>query len=509
MKHSILIPLLILPFLLGLPVAAADPAETPPNVLLILADDLGWGDVSCNQPEKGKVRTPAIDELAAEGMRFTNAHAPHAVCTPTRYSVLTGRYCWRTWLRDGVLAGYAKPLIPPGRTTIASALKGRGYRTAAFGKWHIGLGWQPVAGDPGDFQFGSQLHGPTAKGALAMYSRRVDHDAPVQGGPLALGFDAFFGTPSNASRIPVFIRDDRVVNQPKRAASGLMTDPTLNRATVDDLYVAETTRHIERAVEAEQPFFVYLALNAAHGAVKAPPRFVGKSGIGPRGDRCLWVDESVAKIRALLERLEIADNTLVIFTSDNGPRHDRADLARHGHDGSGPYRGFKTDAWDGGTRVPFIVRWPGRVPAGQVNPNLMSLCDILPTVAAIAGAELPKWAAEDGTDQQAQFFDAEAPPDRTRMITQTYVGILAIREGRWKLILDTKGGGGLPTYSPGATVQQLMAPWRVDLSRSGQLYDIEADPYETSDLFEKQPEIVSRLRTSLHRQIAAGRSPAK
>lgn len=477
-----------------------------PNIIVILADDLGWGDVRCNQPENGKIKTPEIDALASEGMRFTNAHAPHSVCTPTRYSLLTGRYCWRTWLREGVLPGYAKPLIPPTRTTIASALKGAGYATAAFGKWHIGLGWQPVEGDPGDFHFGSHLHGPGAGEELARVSLRVDHTVAVTGGPTQLGFDTFFGTPSNCSRIPVFLRDDRIVGTPKRAASGLMTDPELDRKTVDDLYVAEAEKFIRASIEKEQPFFVYLALNAAHGAILPPDRFEGKTGIGSRADRCLWVDESVGKMRQLLKDIGIENDTLMVFTSDNGPKYDKNELANHGHDSSGPYRGYKTDLWEGGTRVPFIARWPDIIPKGTVNDNLVCLTDLLPTLAAITAATLPDWSAEDGIDQSAQLFDASLEPTRNSMVTQSYVGLLSIREGNWKLIFDTAGSGGFFRYSAEVEPMGTLAPWRVDLSQTGQLYDLDSDPYETKNLYDQHSEIVEILTAKMRKFIISGRT---
>jgi arylsulfatase A len=486
--------------------SAADREISKPNIIVILADDLGWGDVSCNQPERGKVHTPAIDQLAAEGMRFTNAHAPHAVCTPTRYSLLTGRYCWRTFLRDGVLPGYSKPLIPPTRATIASALKGKGYATAAFGKWHIGLGWKPVAGDPGDFHFGTHLHGPGAAAAIGAVSQRVDHSAPITGGPIELGFDTFLGTPSNCNRIPVFVRDDRVINDPQRGENGLMVDPTLDRRTVDDLYVKETEKFIQSSVGSGKPFFVYLALNAAHGAVLPPERFVGKTGIGSRADRIPWVDESVAKVRKILAAAGVAENTLIFFTSDNGPKYDKKEIPKHDHDSSGPYRGYKTDLWEGGTRVPFIAHWPARIAAGKVNDNLFCLTDIFPTTAALIDAKLPKWAAEDGIDQGSQLLDAEAAPSRKSMITQSYVGLPAIREGKWKLIFDTQGSGGFHKYSPEVQPMNLLAPWRVDLSSSGQLYNLEADPYEQNNLYAGRPEVVKRLTARMRQAITTGRT---
>lgn len=485
---------------------AREPSSAKTNIVLILADDLGWGDVSCNQPEKGKVKTPAIDTLADEGMRFTNAHAPHSVCTPTRYSLLTGRYCWRTFLREGVLPGYSKPLIPPTRTTIASALKGKGYATAAFGKWHIGLGWKPVTGDPGDFHFGSHLHGPGGTEALSKVSLRVDHSAPITGGPLDLGFDTFFGTPSNCTRIPVFIRGDRVINNPTRDKIGLMTDPAVDRQTVDDLYVSEAESFIKQSAKSDTPFFVYLALNAAHGAILPPDRFIGSTGIGGRADRVPWVDESVAKVRQILADAGVEKDTLILFTSDNGPVFKDHEIPDHDHDASGPYRGYKTDAWEGGTRVPFIAHWPGKIEAGTVNDNLLCLSDMLPTTAALVGAELPEWSAEDGIDQSAQFFNPKAEPTRKSMITQSYVGLLSIRTAKWKLIFDTQGSGGFYRYSAEVEEMDTLAPWRVDLSQTGQLYDLEADPYERKNLYAKYPKVVEILTAKMRAAIVSGRS---
>lgn len=505
MNHIVVLSIALCAFLLSSPVRAEKTVESKPNIIVILADDLGWGDVSCNQPE-GKIRTPAIDALASEGMRFTNAHAPHSVCTPTRYSLLTGRYCWRTYLREGVLPGYAKPLIPPSRATIASVLKEAEYRTGAFGKWHIGLGWKPKTGDPGDFHFGSQIHGPGANKALVDIGQRVDHTAPIQGGPLAVGFDTFFGTPSNCSRIPVFIRDNRVINAPKPDETGLIRDPALDRSTVDDLYVDKASTFIKSSLTAKMPFFVYLPLNAAHGAVLPPKRFVGKSGIGARADRCLWVDESVARLCKLLSETGADENTLVIFASDNGPKYDKRELEKGGHDASGPFRGFKTDAWEGGTRVPFIVRWPGKVAAGEINNNLLCLTDLFPTIASIVGVSLPRWAAEDGIDQSQQLLEDDRAPTRHSMVTQSYTGILSIRRDNWKLVLDTLGSGGFFKYSAEVELMGMMAPWRTDLSRSGQLYNLSKDPYEQQNLYADHPDVVKKLQTEMLKTINSGSS---
>ncbi len=311
---------------------------------------------------------------------------------------------------------------------------------------------------------------------------------------LELGFDTFFGTPSNCTRIPVFIRDDRVINDPGRDKSGLIMDPAVNRQTVDDLYVDEAKKFIQSSAESGKPFFVYLALNAAHGAILPPDRFEGHTGIGSRADRIPWVDESVAKVRKILADAGVEKDTLILFTSDNGPKHDQKELTKH------------ADVWDGGTRVPFIAHWPGRIEPGTENDNLLCLTDILPTAAALVGAQLPKWSAEDGIDQSAQLFDTEATPGRESMITQSYVGILSIREGKWKLIFDTQGSGGFYKYSAEVEEMDTLAPWRVDLSQSGQLYDIEIDPSEQNNLYHKHPGVVKRLTAKMRTAIVSGRT---
>ncbi|MFT5409666.1 MAG: arylsulfatase A [Verrucomicrobiales bacterium] len=230
--------------------------------------------------------------------------------------------------------------------------------------------------------------------------------------------------------------------------------------------------------------------------------------VGGRGDRCLWVDESAGRVRKLLDESQIAENTLVIFTSDNGPKYSKPEISA-GHDGSGPYRGFKTDAWDGGSRVPFIVRWPARMNPNQVNDHLLCLTDVLPTAASITGSALPEWAAEDGVDQSAQFLDPKAAPARHSMITQSYTGILSIRRDNWKLIFDTLGSGGFFKYSAEVEPMGTIASWRMDLSQSGQLYDLSSDPYEEKNLYADQPAMVKKLSTEMQHAINSERSHPK
>jgi arylsulfatase A-like enzyme len=251
---------------------------------------------------------------------------------------------------------------------------------------------------------------------------------------------------------------------------------------------------------------VYLPFNAIHGAVSVPEEFKGKSGVSSRTDKCFWLDRSVGSVLDVLDRTGQSENTLLIFTSDNGPFAARGSDLEKGHDASGPYRGFKTDAWDGGTRVPFLVRWPGKVQAGRVSDHLLCLTDMMATLAAVAKHPLPTWAGEDSVNQLPVWLNEGAATARDEMITQSYTGILSIRRGKWKLILDTKGSGGFFNYSLEVQRHETMAPWRPDMSQSGQLYDLEKDPYETTDLFDQHPDVANELKQLIRKRINEGRS---
>jgi len=240
--------------------------------------------------------------------------------------------------------------------------------------------------------------------------------------------------------------------------------------------------------------------------VDVPAEFQGKSGVSSRCDKVLWVNKSVERIDQALTDLGQTENTLFIFTSDNGPYAFRGQDLEKGHDASGPYRGFKTDAWDGGTRVPFIVRWPGKVESGATSDSLVSLTDLIATVSAVFGKTLPDWAGEDSYNQLPVFLGESNAKGRQSMITQSYTGILSIRKGKWKLILDTKGSGGFYRYSPEVQRHQTMSPWRTDMSDMGQLYDISNDPYESTDLFDQYPEVVDNLKNELRGYINNGRT---
>ncbi len=459
---------------------AAEVTKPKPNIILILTDDQGWGDLTCYNPDS-KIVTPNMDRLASEGVRMLNAYAPASVCSPTRYGLLTGRYPWRTWAKEGVLYHYDPSLIRPGRMTLGTLYQQLGYVTGAIGKWHLGLDWQPKPGDPGDWMVGQ----PIRHADLEKIAERIDFTKPITVGPNQLGFDEFWGTAHQAY--------DHVVIHNSRRIPGMRT-LTDNH---DDLFMEHAIRFIteNRRQQPDRPFFLYLALGAPHHPLRVPERWKGKSGDGVRGDRILWADETVGRIMKLLDEEKIADNTIVIFTSDNGGRGE----TNPQHSATGPYRGGKCDIWDGGCRVPFIVRWPGKIPAGKTADQIVCLTDLLATMADIAGVELPRWAGEDSFSMRAAWFGGNEPT-RDHVVLQSYRGVLAIIEGQWKLILGTLGSGGhskVPNQSG----------WdRISLISIGQLYDLKSDPYEQTNVFDQHPEIVARLRERLEKIVIEDRS---
>lgn len=473
-----------------LPFAAAD----QPNIVLILADDFGWGDASCNNPDS-PLKTPAIDRIANEGIRFTNAHTPSAVCTPTRYGLLTGRYPWRSYLKKEVLPYYAPAMITADRATIASYLKTQGYRTAGFGKWHLGLDWTPVDGDPMNWR----SHWKTRDNALAAeVSKGIDHTKPFRNSPTDIGFDTYFGTPSNCGRLPFFIKDNRVVGQPVRNEKGWPQDPNCARDKVDDIYVAKAIGFMETHEKqyADRPFFIYLPLNAIHGAVSVPKRHRRKNGMSGREDKILWANENVGKILAALDRMKLTDDTLLVFTTDNGPINSPTARDK-GHEPSGPYRGLKTTVWDGGTRVPFVARWPGHIPVGASTDHLIGLTDMLATFAAVCGEPLPDGAGPDSVNQlPALLQQKEAISQRPALVTASYAGFLTLRDDKWKAVFGTKWTGGHPGKAYGGEPPKGTP---TDDPSTGQLYNLSDDPFEKKDLWESHPDVVKKLRDELER----------
>ena len=486
------------------PDARAEIVAAPPHVFVILADDMGWGDVGAYNPDS-RIPTPHMDAVAAAGARFTDVHSPSAVCTPTRYGLLTGRYCWRTWLQRGVVGGYTPPLIEPDRPTIASFLRDAGYATTLCGKWHLGLSWVRSSGFVPTHADGARLWRGSWQDGKAEDGMDVDFTRPFQGGPVALGFErAFFTAACSTIDGPFcFLDGDRPTVLPTHAVHvdrSLDGDRRPRPGWIADGFVLETvdlefTRRALAELEARlaedpgRPCFTYLALSAPH-APWLPPTFAqGTSADGARGDMVRVVDWAVGEVTRGLEQLGVADDTLLIVTSDNGPRVSSGE-----HRSAGPWRGYKSHVWEGGHRVPFLARWPGRIEAGRVSEEPFELTDLFATVAGLLGRELPSGAAPDSFDvSPALLGEPTEEALREALVSHSENGSFAIRRGRWKLILRTDGSGGW--------VEPRDRPASDD--RPGQLYDLVADPGETRNRFDEEPEVVRELAALLARYRAS------
>jgi arylsulfatase A-like enzyme len=505
--------LTLLTALLLAPWAALPAAATnQPNIVIILADDLGYGDVRCYN-DQSKVATPNLDRLARDGMRFTDAHSPATVCTPTRYSLMTGQMAFRVPNGGTVFQGAGGPsLIAQGRLTLPAMLKKQGYATAAFGKWHVGLTFRDQAGEP--------IH----SGKLEEV-KRIDFSRRVEGGPVDHGFEKFFGTACcpTTDWIYAFIDGDRVpvpptslldrTKLPKHAYAndcrpGLIA-PDFPMEEVDLVFLKKSREFLEQHVRQSpgKPFFLFHSAQAVHLPSFAAPQFKGKSGAGPHGDFIHQLDWVVGELMSTLEKLGVADNTLVIFTSDNGPEvdsiiHMRAD---HDHDGARPWRGIKRDNWEGGHRVPFVVRWPGKVKPGTTSAQLASLTDVMATIAAIIDTKLPDNAAEDSFNLLPALRGEATTPIRPYLLTQAFAGArtLSIRRGSWKY-LDHPGSGG-NRYENHPGLKPFILPDTAP-DAPGQLYNLGTDPGEKRNLYFAQPQIVQELKTLLDQSKASGRS---
>jgi arylsulfatase A-like enzyme len=500
-------PYLLLILLLSLLVPAAHAADTQPNIVYILADDLGYGDVSCYNPES-KIDTPHIDRLAAEGMKFTDAHTPSAVCTPTRYGILTGRYCWRTRLKYRVLDGFDPPLIEQDQVTVPSLLKQAGYDTACVGKWHLGMQWTDKNGQPVPAV-------PIDRRQRPRVGDDVDYTKPVIGGPLASGFDWYFGISASLNMSPFcFIENDRPVILPTIPSERISTEflsvdqgmrsPDFTIRSVMPTLTGEAVKYIERHGKEtpQKPFFLYFPLTAPHLPLVPNDEFKGKSAAGEYGDFVIEVDATVGAIMDALQRSGVAENTLVIFTSDNGglyhwwipretddlkyyrPNHRGQYVKDRGHQGNAHLRGTKADIWEGGHRVPFIVRWPGHTPAGTSSDELVELTDLLATCAAITGQKLPTGAGEDSVNILPALLGKDSnKPLRDYAIHHSLWGHFSVRQGPWKMV-PKRGSGGF-------TRAREIEPKPGE--PTGQLYNLEQDPSETKNVWNEHPEVVARL----------------
>ena len=482
---------------LGQQSGVSQPGRDRPNIVLILADDLGYGDLSCYGAKK--VQTPIIDSFAKSGVLFTDAHAPSAVCTPSRYSILTGRYCWRTQLKNDCLFGHDPLLIEEGRTTVASMLKSAGYSTACVGKWHLGFG-----------------------------KDYPDWNGELKPGPLEVGFDSYFGVPVTNAQAPyVYVENHRVAGLDPRDPIQLgpenktsrMTGGTAARYKADELALTLTAKAvnvIERSKD--NPFFLYFAPCNIHGPYTPNARFRGTSACGVYCDFIREFDWSVGEILSALDRTGAADNTLVILTSDNGAVYT-PEAYNMGHRCNADLLGQKTDAWEGGHRVPFIARWPKKIKEGSRSDELICLVDFMATVAAAARVRLPREAGPDSFNVlPALLGNSNGKPVRNgAVILESYTGMLAVREGDWVLILGQGSGGTTTEYfhHVGMHLEELglkTSGWKMkgmgpdpSLPR-GQLYNLAKDRGETDNLYNDYPAIVKRLTDFLVDYRTRGRS---
>lgn len=475
----------------------------PPNIVYILADDLGYGDVQCLNPERGKIPTPNMDRVAAEGMTFTDAHTTSSVCTPTRYSIMTGRYNWRSKLQRSVLNGYGEPLIPPTRMTVPSFLRENGYTTAMIGKWHLGLGIATADGKKASPKGG--LREKKGKGAFPPAElSNINWKGTIEGGPVDLGFDSWFGIPASLDFPPyVWIRDRNWVGEGTHAKAFHRDGPAsaeFEAIDVLDKLTAETVTFITE-YDSKKPFFIYVPLPSPHTPIVPTPKWQGKSGLGKYGDFVMQTDDVVGQVVKALEAKGISDNTLLIVTSDNGcsKAADFKQLEGHGHFASAQYRGSKADIWDGGHRVPFLVKWPKGITAGTVSDTLTCQVDLLATCAELLGKELPENAGEDSESILPLFKGAKPEFSRKGIIHHSVTGHFAYRQGNWKLLL-AKGSGGWSAPDEGAA-EKAGAP-------VAQLYDLEKDSGETTNLYKSHPEVSQRLLKQLESDVARGRSTA-
>ncbi len=489
---------IILAILLVLNVNALHAAHKP-NVLIILADDLGYGDVQCNNPARGKIKTPNIDNLAAQGMRFTDAHSSSGVCSPSRYALLTGRYHWRTRLQSGIVGMWGEPLIAPNRVTIASLAKQHGYRTGAIGKWHLGWDWPiPVATAP-MFKGKPMEDGKPSDAQRDIWQQVFSKTIP--GGPTTRGFDSYFGTDVPNWPPYCFIDDNRTVGIPSEFLPLSMLKnhqasnqgPALKDWKLEPILPAlegRAVKFISDATTKPEPFLLYMPLTTPHTPLAVNAQWKGKSGLDNAcADLIMETDATVGLVLKALEQSGKANNTLVIFTSDNGFASyvGAKDLEQRGHFPSGPLRGYKTDVYEGGHRIPFIVRYPKVVKPGTVCNQLVHHADVIATLAEILNAKLPANSAEDSFSFMPLLKGVDKPV-RENSVSCAASGIPGLRQGDWKLIL-----------APDPKQNK-------DSKLDVQLYNLAEDIGETKNLAGEQPERVAQMKLLMEKLITDGRS---
>lgn len=460
-----------------------------PNIVLILADDMGIDSVSALNSRMG-LETPALDRLVSEGMSFSDAHSTSGVCSPTRYSLLTGRYSWRSRMKRGIVGTWQRPLIEEQRLTLPEICRERGYDTACIGKWHLGWSW------------------PKRGGGATEQVANIDFTAPVGGGPNDHGFDYYYG--DDVPNWPPYAwrENDRILGSiTARVEAGAMVGVSAGPAVDDwdfhavlDRYTTRWIQYIREREGESRPFFLYAPMPSPHTPIAPHSTFQGRSGAGAYADFLIQTDQAIGDLMRALEETDQADHTVVIFCSDNGtsPKADFERLEAKGIHLREHWRGWKADVYEGGHRVPFVVRWPGQVKPGTQSHQVITLADILATCADIVGFELPPDVGEDSASLLPVLRGtATDQPVHQWVIHHSGSGHFAIRKGTWKLLLCRGSGGWSPPREPDAVAQGLPAV---------QLYDLAQDPKETRNLQAEHPDIVAQLTQALRQSIEQGRT---
>ena len=461
------------------PVEVPDSKMTKPNIVLIFADDTGYGDLQTYNTES-KIPTPNLNALAAQGMSFTDAHTSSAVCTPSRYSLLTGRYAWRTRLKQGVLNGNSPLLIDTARETLPSLLKRAGYHTMMVGKWHLGIG----EGTRKD---------------------KTNYDKPLSHGPNAIGFDYFYGIPASLDFEPYVLIENEQLATPllgatterqthkRKGGKGFWRNGRIGEGFVHEDILPnladKAVAKIKTAAKADDPFFLYLPLPSPHTPWLPTEKFIGTSKAGAYGDFSAQTDHVVGQVLAALKNAGIEENTLVIYSSDNGAHWLPSDIEKFGHLANGSWRGQKGDIHEAGHRVPLIIKWPGKVPEKSTSDARIVLNDILPTLATFTNIAPAADTAPDSVDfSQVLLADKHYTHDRSPIIHHSFRGRFAIRIGDWKLIEGIGSGGMTPPQN--VTPEPGQSPY--------ELYNLAQDPAETNNLADKQPQRVKQMLTALN-----------
>jgi arylsulfatase A-like enzyme len=474
-----------------------------PNIIYILADDLGYGDLGVYNPA-GRISTPNLDRLASQGMRFTDAHSPSSVCTPTRYAIMTGRYPWRSRLPVGVLRGYSRPLMEDDRATVASMLTEAGYHTGVIGKWHLGLGWAPKP------EHAHRLDSAGYGIDQEMDPGHIDPDRPFTVSPNTNGFGYSYILPASLDMPPYcYVENGRLAepltsytkqSKPDTGYAGAFWRAGLMSPSFDFYDVIPNfMRHANAFIRQQstaKPFFLYLPLPAPHTPWVPASEFKGSSQVGEYGDFVGQLDASIGAMLKTLDSMGLSKNTIVIFTSDNGPYWRKDHVEKYGHASAGEWRGMKGDAYEGGHRVPFIVRWPGKVAPGTVSHATTTLTNLMATCADILGKKALRQFPEDSYSILPVLSGkSQHVPLQPAVVHSSSIGYFAIRQGDWKLI-EGLGSGG---FSVPKQIKQ--KPGGAD----AQLFNLKEDPREERDVYSGHPEVVKALRAQLDAIRKAGK----